>query len=55
MFFERMGIIPEDLAEIGTLKSDHVANLHTLQRLTFRVDVDETILHYRKGLSRRSP
>ena len=43
LYFERMSIIREKLAEVGTHKTDQGANLHILQCLTSDFEVDKKI------------
>ena len=50
-YFERMTIITEKLAEVGTPKSDHESNLHVLQCLSPESEVDITILQYAPNLT----
>lgn len=42
MYFERVSLIREKLAEVGIHKTDREAKLHTLQRLSTEDGVDTT-------------
>ena len=51
LYFERMSIIREKLAEVEIHKTDQEANLHILQCLTSDFEVDEKILQYALNLT----